>query len=154
MDSNWTLEIDSVDFTFDVGEYTEPEDLEWLPDAADFILQIHEKDREVTEYQYGYTCLKHIFLLLNRLKTRESGRFLWGTGLGEIRFEGDEVKVFGNPELVGTVDDFRSTTEDLARQIFEYIRQHDVDTRSIATNIAKVAVVRGRLTLSRFTTVY
>ncbi|WP_224271041.1 hypothetical protein [Haloprofundus salinisoli] len=137
MEKSETIEIEAVRFTIDVGEYTAPEDLEWVPDAAAFVLQVRDGDGGETEQRYGYTCLEHAFLLLNRLETRESGRVLWGTGLTEIRFNGDEVSLFGNPEIVGTVGDLRSATEDLVEQIFEHMHRHNVDTRSIATNVAE-----------------
>lgn len=125
-----------MEFTVGVGEYTTPRDLEWLPDAATVELRVRDSRGEVTDHRYGFTCLEHAFLLLDRLETRESGRVLWGTGYVELQFDGETVTVDGNPSLVGPVDEFRTAAEDLIAQLFEYLQRHNVDTREVATKIA------------------
>ena len=136
MDESESVDFTSVRFTVNVGEHMTPRNLEWLPDAATLVLQVRDEDGEVTDHRYGYTCLEHAFLLLDRLEKRESGRVLWGTGLVDLQFDGETVMLVGKPFLTGPVGEFRSATEDLITQLFEYLRRHGVDTHEVATDIA------------------
>jgi hypothetical protein len=136
MDESSVFDIKSVRFTFEVDEYTDPEDLLWLPDAATLVLQIQNGSGEEDEYPYGYTCLEHAFVLLNRLEMRESGWVLWGTGPRTIRFHDDGVTLLGDPDIIGSISEFQMTTEDLIKQMFEYLRHHDLNTTEVTTNIA------------------
>lgn len=137
MDGAEGIDITSVRFTIEVGEYTTAEDLEWLPDAAKVVLRVRDGGGEVTDYQYGSTCLEHAFLLLDRLENRESVWVLWGTRLVNLRFNDETVTLDAKPRLTGPVGEFRAATETLIAQLFEYLRRHDVDTHEVATNIAE-----------------
>lgn len=131
------IDVTAVRFTIEVGEYISAADLEWLPDAAKVVLRVRDEDGEVTDHGYGYTCLEHTYLLLDRLERRESGRVLWGTGIITLQFDDETAMLGRKPRLIGSVGEFRTATEALIAQLFDYLRRHDVDTDEVATNIAE-----------------
>lgn len=130
------LDISEVHLVPEFTEYDPGEGIVWVPDAINLKIRRQCSSGETVESLHSYTCLEHVFLLLDQLEAGTSDTVLWGSsGLG-VEFAESSVTLSHNGvNLVGSRTSVRQTVEDLAREIVEELRRQGVDTDGVARQL-------------------
>lgn len=119
--------VSDVDLWVEFPGYLSPEVYVWPWDQLP--LKMDSGDGEETWY---YTCLDSLFLLYHHLELGESGSIPMDSGLLDVEV-GEEVSFGEDPELVGSVAEFRAAVEPLIADILRELESEGKDVEAICT---------------------
>ena len=127
------VDVGNLDIWITPSDFDNAEEYVWIPDARAIMIS---RRSESTEQRFCYTCLEHLFLLLNHIEQGESGAVLAGTGGMDVTYENETVTLHGRPPVVGTIGEMKTVVRTLIQSVFEELVADGVDTRSVAQEIA------------------
>ena len=126
-------DVAELDVWIRPSEYDPPKAYVSVPDALEIVVSRRSSS---TSRRFVYTCLDHLFELLNRIERRESGRVLAGTGVMDVTVENETVTLYARPRLVGTVEETKAVVLRLIASVFEELAGAGLDTRERARDVA------------------
>jgi hypothetical protein len=127
------VDVGDLDIWITFSEFDKPEHYVWIPDSLAIMIS---RRTESTEERFCYTCLEHLFLLLNHIEQGESGAVLAGTGGMDVTYENEMVTLDGRQPVVGAIGEMKTVVRTLIQSVFEELVADGVDTRRVAQEIA------------------
>ena len=130
------IDISTVHLLPEFTQYDPGKSIVWVPDAIDLKVRRQCSSGETVESLHSYTCLEHVFLLLDQLEEGTSDTVLWGSSGLRVEFAESSVTLSHKGiSLVGSRTSIQQAVEDLTKEIFEELQRQGVDTDEVARQL-------------------
>lgn len=130
------IDINAVYLLPEFTQYDRGESIVRVPDAINLKVRRQCSSGKTVESLHSYTCLEHVFLLLDQLEEGTSDTVLWGnSGLGVEFAENSVTLSHKGVNLVGSRTSIQQAVEDLTLEIFEELQRQGVDTHEVARQL-------------------
>lgn len=130
------IDISTVHLLPEFTQYDREESIVWIPDAINLKLRRQCSSGETIESLHSYTCLEHVFLLLNQLEEGTSNTVLWGSsGLGVEFMENSVTLSHKGINLVGSSTSIQQAVEDFIKEVFQELQRQGADTHEVARQL-------------------
>lgn len=127
-----SLEIRDLDVWVEYPEWADPKNYAMIPDELDLMIQRSEADEPE---QWTLLCLRGLFTLYSHLVAEESGVCLGMFHAESIEIEGERARLTGQPDIVGTVDEFKATFRPLLVEGLRELEREGIDSEAVCENL-------------------
>jgi len=129
-----SLEIRDLDVWVEYPEWANPENYAMIPDELDLMIQRLEADEPE---QWTQLCLRGLFTLYSHLAAGESGNCTGMFHSNSIGIGDGRARLAGQPDLVGTIEEFKETFRPLIADGLQELEREGIDSAAVCEDMRR-----------------
>lgn len=126
-----SIDISAANLWIEYPEWAKPERYAMVQDELELVVQRPDGEPEV----WTQLCLRGLFSLYERLLVEESGSCLGFFRLNEVVVEDGSARLEGQPDLTGSVDEFKTVVRALITDVLQELESESIDSEEVCENM-------------------